>query len=472
MKISKENNYNIDLRESSEQLQLNEIYYNCTECSSSIEILSINGKECSIEFRCINNNHKIKMSIKEYFEKMQDYNDKNINFDICQIHNNKYECYCLDCKIHLCKECLKLRNHINHTKNNIIEIQPSSKEIDIIKNLIKYYNEKIEKLEKIKLKKAEELKESKNKLNETKETKIKNIRNEFKKELKSGKDIYNSELKNITKENDNEIKLRKYQYKIYKNGIRRKYKLMIDKINIIYENEITKLDNKYIRVIQKYKFAERIDKLKSLNRLNEIVYNAYNMHNNNYYNSQNINNILIDYHKNKIYLNDDLNKEFENIIKVKNVKEDLNIKIFEFEEKIKIYENLIDKIKKEYNILNSQYDEAINNKTLFLSKDFSNGKYEGEFKNGKREGKGIMYYNSGNRYEGEFKNGKFEGRGIYYYRDGDRYEGEYKNGKKDGKGIYYYNNGDREMGDYANGEEVGKHVILTINGAVNTKNYK
>jgi len=28
------------------------------------------------------------------------------------------------------------------------------------------------------------------------------------------------------------------------------------------------------------------------------------------------------------------------------------------------------------------------------------------------------------------------------------------------------------MGDYANGEEVGKHVILTINGNINTKNYK
>ena len=121
------NNFISESFGSSGQNELNEIYYNCTECQSSIEILSINEKECSIEFRCINNNHKIKMSIKEYFEKMQDYNDKNINFDICQIHNNKYECYCLDCKIHLCKECLKLRNHINHTKNNIIEIQPNEK---------------------------------------------------------------------------------------------------------------------------------------------------------------------------------------------------------------------------------------------------------------------------------------------------------------------------------------------------------
>ena len=116
MRISKENNYNIELKESSEQLQLNEIYYNCTECSSNIEILSINEKECSIEFKCINNNHKRKVSIKEYFDKMTDYNDKSINNDICQDHKNKYECFCLDCNVHLCKDCLKLRYHRNSTK--------------------------------------------------------------------------------------------------------------------------------------------------------------------------------------------------------------------------------------------------------------------------------------------------------------------------------------------------------------------
>ena len=48
-----------ELGESIEQnIQLNNIYYNCNECSSSIEILSINEKESIIEFRCINNNHK------------------------------------------------------------------------------------------------------------------------------------------------------------------------------------------------------------------------------------------------------------------------------------------------------------------------------------------------------------------------------------------------------------------------------
>ena len=93
--MSKENDYIMETSESSEQIQLNEIYYNCTECSSPIEILSINETECTIEFECINNNsHNLKMPIKVFIKKMKDFNNKNINNDICLIegHNkNKYE---------------------------------------------------------------------------------------------------------------------------------------------------------------------------------------------------------------------------------------------------------------------------------------------------------------------------------------------------------------------------------------------
>ena len=41
-----------------------------------------------------------------------------------------------------------------------------------------------------------------------------------------------------------------------------------------------------------------------------------------------------------------------------------------------------------------------------------------------------MYYKSGNRYKGDWKNGKREGKGIIFYHDGDRYETDCKNGKK------------------------------------------
>ena len=138
--MSKENDYIMETRELSEQIILNEINYNCTECSSPIEIFSINEIEFTLEFKCINNNHKAKMPIKEYIDKMKDFNDKNNNKDICIIkdHNqNIFECYCFDCKKHLCKECLKTRNHIGHNKTNIIEIQPNHKEIKIMK---KYYS--------------------------------------------------------------------------------------------------------------------------------------------------------------------------------------------------------------------------------------------------------------------------------------------------------------------------------------------
>ena len=110
-----------------------------------------------IEFQCINNNHNIKMLINEYINKMKKFNCNNINNDICITHNLKYECFCLDCKIHLCKDCLKLRNHVNHLKNNIIEIQPDKKELNIYEKIIKNYEDRIKKLEIEKINKTRKL---------------------------------------------------------------------------------------------------------------------------------------------------------------------------------------------------------------------------------------------------------------------------------------------------------------------------
>ena len=42
---------------------------------------------------------------------------------------------------------------------------------------------------------------------------------------------------------------------------------------------------------------------------------------------------------------------------------------------------------------------------------------------------------------------------ILYYDDG-RYEGDVKNGKKEGKGIYYYKNGKIEIHNYLNGVKI------------------
>ena len=45
-----------------------------------------------------------------------------------------------------------------------------------------------------------------------------------------------------------------------------------------------------------------------------------------------------------------------------------------------------------------------------------------------------MFYDNGERYEGEFKNSKKNGKGIMYYNDGGRYEGDWINKKREGKG--------------------------------------
>jgi len=48
---------------------------------------------------------------------------------------------------------------------------------------------------------------------------------------------------------------------------------------------------------------------------------------------------------------------------------------------------------------------------------------------------------------------------MYYFNGGSRYEGEYKNGKKEGKGIYYFENGAKYIGDYKNDLRNGKGSI-------------
>ena len=69
-KMSKENDYIMEKSESSEQIQLNEIYYNCIECSSPIEILSIN--EIKIFNEQIDNLIKTLNEIRQQFlEKMK-----------------------------------------------------------------------------------------------------------------------------------------------------------------------------------------------------------------------------------------------------------------------------------------------------------------------------------------------------------------------------------------------------------------
>ena len=54
-------------------------------------------------------------------------------------------------------------------------------------------------------------------------------------------------------------------------------------------------------------------------------------------------------------------------------------------------------------------------------------KYEGDFKDGKMEGQGVLTIKGKGTYKGEFKDGKKHGHGVYTQNDGQKLEGEGEN---------------------------------------------
>ena len=97
---------------------------------------------------------------------------------------------------------------------------------------------------------------------------------------------------------------------------------------------------------------------------------------------------------------------------------------------------------------------------------YDNGKYEGDFKDNKRGGKGVYYFADGDKYDGDWKDDKKDGKGVFYFADGDKYEGYWKDDKFDGKGVYYFKNGNRYEGDWKDDKIVKKRKIGKTN---NTK---
>ena len=123
----------------------------------------------------------------------------------------------------------------------------------------------------------------------------------------------------------------------------------------------------------------------------------------------------------------------------------------------------------------------------------NNDKFEGNFKDGKRDGYGVFIFNDNHKtYKGEFKNNLFEGEGEitsengYYFkgkflgglRHGDNciekkegireYKGSFKRDKMNGKGVYYWysgeNNGDKYEGEFVDDIMEGKGTLQYKNG--------
>jgi hypothetical protein len=96
---------------------------------------------------------------------------------------------------------------------------------------------------------------------------------------------------------------------------------------------------------------------------------------------------------------------------------------------------------------------------------YSNGfRFEGDFVNGMRDGRGLLTEPNGNSYDGMWSNDEFNGQGTYKWSDGAKYVGEWKNGIQDGYGIYFYSNGDKYAGYFKNNKFQGKGTYTWANG--------
>ena len=67
--------------------------------------------------------------------------------------------------------------------------------------------------------------------------------------------------------------------------------------------------------------------------------------------------------------------------------------------------------------MNSQLLKPKNDKELILM--LMENKYEGEYKDDKRNRQGTHTWANGNKYVGEFKDGKQHGQGTYTYANGE-----------------------------------------------------
>ena len=114
---------------------------------------------------------------------------------------------------------------------------------------------------------------------------------------------------------------------------------------------------------------------------------------------------------------------------------------------IRVDQNIFRGKTKEHKLFDSRISNitAINNATIIR---FENDVYGGETKDGKPHGKGILrYYHNGKaegRYIGEFKDGKRDGQGKWII-DESSYEGEWKLDEFHGKGKFV-NRGDIQEG--------------------------
>jgi uncharacterized protein (TIGR02145 family) len=113
----------------------------------------------------------------------------------------------------------------------------------------------------------------------------------------------------------------------------------------------------------------------------------------------------------------------------------------------------------------------INGKSVLEQKDSTGNlilKYDGDFVNNERHGKGDFNYTQRYSYNGDWIANKISGFGKITYSNGSVYEGEWRDNKREGKGVYI-NNRDKNIftkisGNWNANSKEGEGIIYYLNG--------
>jgi len=92
--------------------------------------------------------------------------------------------------------------------------------------------------------------------------------------------------------------------------------------------------------------------------------------------------------------------------------------------------------------------------------------YNGDWKSGKKHGRGIFTMSYVSSYNGDWKDDKRHGKGTLKYVNGDIYDGDWKSDTRHGKGINKWPNGDSYDGDWKENQRHGKGTFKYVNSGI------
>ena len=106
--------------------------------------------------------------------------------------------------------------------------------------------------------------------------------------------------------------------------------------------------------------------------------------------------------------------------------------------------------------------------------DREEAKYEGQHRDGRPHGRGVLTFANGDRYVGEFAEGEIRGRGTMYLANGDVYggDGEFDSRGFQGCGLYARANGDRYLGQFSDGRFHGRGTYEWAEGVAATCDWR